>query len=76
MQVKRSGIHSIWKNDVSYLQAKLKLKGYPPRISATVSGESAFENITAIMVFEGSCDEGKMAREINFTLPKEYVGEL
>ena len=57
------------------LQAKLKLKAYPPRIIAIVSGASAFENITATVTFEGTCDEGGLSREVHFVLPQDYVGK-
>ena len=75
-QVKKSAIHEIWENDVSELQAKLKLKMYPPRISATVSGHAAFDNVKAVVSFAGTTDEESLRRDVHFLLPEVYVGEL
>ena len=70
-----SAVHEIWRNDVSDLQAYLKLKAYPPRISATVLGDGAFDNAQATVSFEGACNEQSLYREVHLALPREYVGE-
>jgi hypothetical protein len=74
-QVKKSVIHEVWENDVSDLQAKLKLKAYPPRISATVYGDAAFDNVKALVSFEGAFDQESLVGEVPFALPTQYVGE-
>ena len=70
----KSAVHEIWKNDISDLQARIRLKAYPPRITATVSGESAFKNGTETVSFEGAL-EGNLSRGVHFVLPQDHVGE-
>ena len=76
VQVMKSAVHEIWKNDVSDLQARMKLKAYPPRITASVSGESAFENETETVSFEGALEgDLQLSRGVHFVLPQDHVGE-
>ena len=49
---------------------------YPPRISATVSGHAAFDNVKAVVSFVGTTDEESLCRDVHFLLPEVYVGEL
>ena len=53
----------------------MKRKAYPPRISATVSGDAAFDNVKALVSFEGAFDQESLVGEVPFVLPKQYVGE-
>ena len=68
-----SAVHDIWENDVSDLQARVKFKAYPPRITAAVSGDAAFDNVTETVSFEGARG-GDLSRGVNLMLPTDHVG--
>jgi hypothetical protein len=71
-QVMMSAVHDIWENDVSDLQARVKFKAYPPRITAAVSGDAAFDNVTETVSFEGAL-VGDLSRGVNLMLPTDHV---